>query len=117
MRHLRKNDWSMTMKELMDSPVIAIGSPTMNNKMFYTVAGFLTYLTGLHPRDKKYFLFGSYGWGGGAIKGMEKEIESARFELAADSLQIKFRPYADDLKQCRDIGKRLAEIATEEAKY
>lgn len=115
-RHLRKNDWSMTMKELMDSPVIAIGAPTMNNKMFYTVAGFLTYMTGLHPKNKKYFLFGSYGWGGGAVKGMEKEMEAARFELAMDSLQVKFRPFKEELKACRDIGDRLAEMAKEMAR-
>ncbi|MDK2911116.1 MAG: hypothetical protein PWR29_73 [Methanolobus sp.] len=115
-RHLRKNDWSMTMKEVMDSPVIAIGSPTMNNKMFYTVAGFLTYMTGLHPKNKKYFLFGSYGWGGGAIKGMEKEMEAARYELAMESLQVKFRPFKEDLKVCRDIGHRLAEIAKDMAR-
>lgn len=114
-RHLRKNDWSMTMKEVMDSPVIAIGSPTMNNKMFYTVAGFLTYMTGLHPKNKKYFLFGSYGWGGGAIKGMEKEMEAARYELAVESLQVKFRPFKEDLKVCRDIGDQLAAMAKEMA--
>ncbi|WP_394701216.1 FprA family A-type flavoprotein [uncultured Methanolobus sp.] len=111
LRHLRKNDWSMTMKELMDSPVVAIGSPTMNNGMFFTTAGFLTYLKGLHPKGKKYFLFGSYGWGGGAVKGMEKMMESARFELAMESVQIKFRPYEDDKKSCREIGFKLAEIA------
>lgn len=110
-RHLRKNDWSMTMKELMEAPVIAIGSPTMNNKMFYTVAGFLTYLTGLNPKKKKYFLFGSFGWGGGAVKGMEKEMEAARCELAMESMQIKFRPFEEELKRCRQAGNQLAEMA------
>ena len=117
LRHLRKNDWSMTMKEVMESPVIAIGSPTMNNRMFYTVSGFLTYVAGLRPKGKKYFLFGSYGWGGGAVKGMEKEMESARFELVEESLQVKYRPYEDDLEKCRAVGQKLAEIAKEEAKY
>ncbi|WP_406670855.1 FprA family A-type flavoprotein [Methanolobus sp. ZRKC4] len=116
LRHLRKNDWSMTMKEVMESPVIAIGSPTMNNRMFYTISGFLTYVAGLRPKGKKYFLFGSYGWGGGAVKGMEKEIESAKFELAMESMQVKFRPYEEDKRACRDIGYKLGEMAKENAK-
>ncbi len=116
LRHLRKNDWSMTMKELMDSSVVAIGSPTMNNNMFYTLSGFLTYMKGLRPRGKKYFLFGSYGWGGGAVKGMEKELESAKFELAMESMQVKFRPYEEDKKTCREIGFKLGEMAKENAK-
>lgn len=116
LRHLRKNDWSLTMKELMDSSVIAIGSPTMNNGMFFTTAGFLSYMKGLRPKGKKYFLFGSYGWGGGAVKGMEKEIENAKFELAMESMQVKFRPYEDDKKACRDIGYKLGEMAKENAR-
>ena len=116
LRHLRKNDWSLTMKELMDASIVAIGSPTMNNGMFFTTAGFLNYMKGLRPRGKKYFLFGSYGWGGGAVKGMEKELESARFELAMESLQVKFRPYEEDKETCREIGYKLAEMAKENAK-
>ncbi|MDG6243018.1 MAG: FprA family A-type flavoprotein [Methanolobus sp.] len=116
LRHLRKNDWSMTMKELMDASVVAIGSPTMNNGMFFTIAGFLNYMKGLRPKDKKYFLFGSYGWGGGAIKAMEKEMEDARFELVMESMQVKFRPYEEDKEACRNIGYKLGEIAKENAK-
>ncbi len=115
LRHLRKNDWSMTMKELMDSSVVAIGSPTMNNGMFFTISGFITYLKGLHPKGKKYFLFGSYGWGGGAVKGMEKAMLDSKFELAAQSMQIKFRPYEEDKRACREIGYKLAEMAKENA--
>ncbi|TGC11053.1 FprA family A-type flavoprotein [Methanolobus halotolerans] len=117
LRHLRKNDWSMTMKEIMESSVIAIGSPTMNNKMFYTVSGFLTYITGLRPKGKKFFLFGSYGWGGGAVKGMEKELGSARFDMPEESLQVKFRPFEEDLEQCKTVGIKLAELAKQEANY
>ncbi|MEZ5334576.1 MAG: FprA family A-type flavoprotein [Methanolobus sp.] len=116
LRHLRKNDWSLTMKELMDASIVAIGSPTMNNGMFFTLAGFLNYMKGLRPKGKKYFLFGSYGWGGGAVKGMEKELESGRFELAMESLQIKFRPYEEDKKTCWEIGYKLGEMAKENAK-
>ncbi|WP_406660090.1 FprA family A-type flavoprotein [Methanolobus sp. ZRKC3] len=115
LRHLRKNDWSMTVKELMEASVVAIGSPTMNNGMFFTVSGFLTYIKGLHPKNKKYFLFGSYGWGGGAVKAMEKEIETAKFTIAEESLQVKFKPYEDDLEKCRAAGYRLAELAKENA--
>ncbi|WP_407354932.1 FprA family A-type flavoprotein [Methanolobus sp. WCC5] len=116
LRHLRKNDWSMTMKELMDASVVAIGSPTMNNDMFFTISGFLTYMKGLRPKGKKYFLFGSYGWGGGAVRAMEKEMESGKFELAMESMQVKFRPYEEDKKACRNIGYKLGEIAKGNAK-
>ncbi len=117
MRHLRKNDWSLTMKELMDASVIAIGSPTMNNDMFFTISGFLTYMRGLRPKNKKFFLFGSYGWGGGAVKGMDKELEIGKFDIAMESMEVKFLPYEEDKKVCQDIGYKLGEIAKANANY
>lgn len=113
--HLRKNDWSMIVKELMSSPVIALGSPTMHGTMFFTVSGFLTYLKGLRPKDKSAVAFGSYGWGGGAVKGVEEMLQKSGFELIEPGLQVKYRPYEDDLKACRELGMRLAELALKKA--
>ncbi|SET04465.1 Flavorubredoxin [Methanococcoides vulcani] len=113
--HLRKNDWSMMLKELMFSPVIALGSPTMHGTMFFTVSGFLTYLKGLRPKDKSAVAFGSYGWGGGAVKGVEEMLKSSGFDITEPGLQVKYRPYEDDLKACRDLGIRLAELALNKA--
>ncbi len=48
--HLRRNDWSEIVKEVLESKAILIGSPTLNNGMFPTVGGFLTYLLGLRPK-------------------------------------------------------------------
>jgi flavorubredoxin len=109
--HLRKNDWSLLMKELMEAPVFALGSPTMHNGLFYTVGGFLTYMTGFHPKDKKAMAFGSYGWGGGAVKQIEAALERVRIERVADSLQVRFKPFSEDLRQCREAGIKLAGIA------
>ncbi|WP_445476229.1 FprA family A-type flavoprotein [Methanococcoides methylutens] len=109
--HLRKNDWSMMVKELMFSPVIALGSPTMHGTMFFTVSGFLTYIKGLRPKDKSAVAFGSYGWGGGAVKGVEDMLDKSGFEILEPGLQAKYRPYESDRKACRELGMRLAEIA------
>jgi flavorubredoxin len=79
--------------------------------MFYTVSGFLTYIKGLRPKDKSAVAFGSYGWGGGAVKGVEDILEKSRFEVIEPGLQVKYRPYEDDLKACRELGIRLAELA------
>lgn len=109
--NLRKNNWSAIIKEVLDAPVIAIGSPTLNNGIFPSVAGFLTYLKGLRPTGKKAIAFGSFGWGGGAVKAVEKELETAGFEIMEPGLQVKFRPDENALRMCKDIGIKLAEIA------
>ncbi|MCD4821314.1 MAG: FprA family A-type flavoprotein [Methanococcoides sp.] len=111
--HLRKNDWSMLLRELMSSPVIAVGSPTMHSTMFFTISGFLTYLKGLRPKGKGAVAFGSFGWGGGAVKHVEEMMVSAGLEIVEPGLQVKYRPYEADLKACRELGVRLAELALE----
>lgn len=108
---LQKNDWSKIIKEVLEAPVIAVGSPTLNNGIYPSVAGFLTYLKGLRPINKKAVAFGSFGWGGGAVKAVEKELAATGFEVMEPGLQVKFIPDENALGSCREMGRRLAKMA------
>ncbi len=59
---------SIAIKEFWKSRGCLLGTPTLNNIMYPTVAEFLTHLRGLRPKDRIVGAFGSYGWGGGAVK-------------------------------------------------
>ncbi len=109
--NLRKNSRSQIMKELLDAAAFAIGSPTLNNGLFPTVGDFLVYLKGLRPQKKKAMAFGSYGWGGGAVKIIEQELKSAGIEVLEPGLQVKYRPYEKELVRCRKLGEQLAAAA------
>ncbi|MBE0524513.1 MAG: flavodoxin domain-containing protein [Methanosarcinales archaeon] len=112
--NIRKNDQSKIIKEVLDAPVFFIGSPTLNNGMFPSVGGFLTYLKGLRPRGKKAVAFGSYGWGKGAVKGVESELKAAGFEIIEPGLEIRYRPDEEGLASCRSLGERVANIVKEQ---
>jgi flavorubredoxin len=75
--NLRKNSRSYIMKEMLDTAAFAVGSPTLNNGLFPAVGDFLIYLKGLRPQKKKAVAFGSYGWGGGAVKAIEQGLKEA----------------------------------------
>ncbi|NJD77453.1 MAG: FprA family A-type flavoprotein [Candidatus Methanoperedens sp.] len=105
--HLRRNEWSEIVKEVLESRAIIIGSPTLNNGMFPTVDGFLTYLTGLRPKNKLWATFGSYGWAGGAVRGMNEKLKSAGYE-PVESLEVIFRPDESDLVRCSALGRKIA---------
>jgi len=109
--HLRKNTRNHIMKEMLDSAAFAIGSPTLNNGIFPSVGDFLAYLKGLRPPKKKAAAFGSYGWGGGAVKTIEQELKSSGVELLEPGIQVRYRPDESDLEMCRELGRQLAEIA------
>lgn len=105
--NLRNSDWTEIIKEIIESRVILIGSPTLNMGMYPTVGGFLTFLKGIRPPNKKAASFGSYGWGKGAVKAVNAELEGMRFKVL-ESLEIKYVPHEKELEQCLEYGRRLA---------
>jgi flavorubredoxin len=95
--------------EITDSKVVLVGSPTLNNGMFPSVGMFLTYITGLKPKGKRWGFFGSYGWGGGAVRGMIKMAKEAGFEVMEPSIELKWVPTEEEIKKCFDYGVQIAQ--------
>jgi anaerobic nitric oxide reductase flavorubredoxin len=106
---LRIYDLSEAMMEILDAKAVLVGSPTLNNQMFPTISQFLTYATGLKPKGKLWGFFGSYGWGGGAVRGMIETAKKAGFEVAEQSVEVKFVPDEEDLKKCFEFGQQIAQ--------
>jgi len=107
---LRRDLWSEIMAEILDARAIAVGSPTMHNSLFPPVAGFLAHLKELKPKNKVAVAFGSYGWGGGATKEINKVFEELGFEVL-EPLNVKFRPTKEELQKAYDLGLKLGERA------
>lgn len=108
-RNLNDTHMSDIITEVLTSKLICLGSPTLNNGMMPTMGGFLTYLKGLRPRNKTCFVFGSYGWGGQAVKEIEKMMEPLSWEYPENSVNINYIPEEKDLKNMKEIGKKLGD--------
>ena len=105
---LRAANRTEAMTEILDAKAVVVGSPTLNNGMFPTLGSFLTYATGLKPKGKLWAFFGSYGWGGGAVRGMKEMAQKAGFEVHEQSVEVKYVPDAEDLKKCFEFGQQIA---------
>ena len=106
--NLTASDKSDVIKEVLDAKALIIGSPTLNNGMFPSVAEFLCYLKGLKPRNKIGAAFGSHGWGGGAVKAVQQEMEQTGIELIDSKLAFKFVPDEGEIQKCVDFGRDIA---------
>jgi flavorubredoxin len=106
--HLRSNHRSDIIEEMLGAKGILLGSPTLNNGMFPTMGDFLTYMKGLKPKGKIFGLFGSHGWGGGAIKEMRRALEQEKFEIWGKELPVQFAPDPEELKNAIQFGKEFA---------
>ncbi len=94
--------------DLLEARAVLVGSPTLNNGLFPTVASFLAYLKGLRPRKKIGAAFGSYGWGGGAKRATEAELKAAGIEVIENDLDFNYRPVGEELKKATDFGRDMA---------
>jgi flavorubredoxin len=107
--HLRTNHRSDIMTRVLDAAAVIVGSPTLNNGLFPTVADFLCYMKGLKPKNKLGVAFGSYGWSGESVKLINKEFEDMKFNIIDPGLSIKFVPDEDSIKSCSKLGKKIGE--------
>ena len=105
---LRAANRTEVMTEILDAKAVVVGSPTLNNGMFPTIGSFLTYATGLKPKGKLWSFFGSYGWGGGAVKNMTEIAQKAGFQTNEQKIEVKFVPESEDLKKCVEFGQQIA---------
>ncbi len=94
--------------DILDARAVLVGSPTLNNGLFPTVASFLSYMKGLRPKKKLGAVFGSYGWGGGAKRAAEEELKVAGLELIESDLDFVFRPTGEELKKAAEFGRAVA---------
>jgi flavorubredoxin len=110
MRNLKTNHISEIIKDVLNSKLILIGSPTLNNNMLPSVGKFLTYLKGLRPKNRIGFVFGSYGWGGQAVGEIEKILKELSWEIPFESINLNYIPEKKELINVRKIGNNLGEF-------
>ena len=77
--NLQVTDRSDIMADIAECKYLCVGSPTLNATMMPSVAAFLNYAVGLKPPALSYIAFGSYGWGGGAIKQICEVLDKAGY--------------------------------------
>ena len=105
--HLRKWHRSEIMTEVFDAKAVVVGSPTLNNQLYPSLADFLTYMKGLKPLNKIGAAFGSYGWSGEAVKLLNKELEAMKFDVIDPGLRVQYVPDKDALEASYELGRKV----------
>ncbi|MEJ5227008.1 FprA family A-type flavoprotein [Thermodesulfovibrio sp.] len=101
---LRATPKSVAIKEIWKYRGLIVGSPTLNNNIFPSVADFLTYLKGLRPKNRLFSAFGSYGWSGEAVKDMFEYARAMKLELFEPGIRVLYKPSEEELNKCYEFG-------------
>jgi flavorubredoxin len=99
--------------EILDAGAVIVGSPTLNNGLFPTVADFLTYMKGLKPLHKAAAAFGSFGWSGEAVKLITQELEAMKLNVVDPGVRIQYVPDGESLDACRELAGKIARALPE----
>lgn len=107
--HIRSSHRSDIMTEVQDAAAIVVGSPTLNNQLFPSVADTLTYMKGLKPVGRIGGAFGSYGWSGEAVKLVTAELEAMKFDIIEPGLKVQYVPDSENLDACFEYGRQIGQ--------
>ena len=102
--------------EILGAGALLVGSPTLNNGLFPTVADCLSYLKGLRPQNLSGAAFGSYGWSGESVGEIEGILKEMKINLLSEGLKVKYVPDREALERCFSLGKLVAEKMAEKTK-
>jgi flavorubredoxin len=108
LRLIPHSDRSDIIADLLEARGILVGSPTLHNEFLPTLAPLLADFEALKPVGKRAAAFGSYGWGGGAVKRIEESIVKGKMEVAMEPFVVKWVPNQDELEKAYEFGKTFA---------
>lgn len=97
--NIAKTDKNEIMTEVFKSKAIAVGSPTAENNILSTVAGWLTFLKALRFKNKKAAAFGCYGWSGEGVGILKNLLKDAGFTVIDEEVKSLWNPDDDDFRK------------------
>jgi len=100
-----KND---ILTEIFRAKAIAVGCPTINNRLSHAMGGLLEMIKGLRFNSKKGIAFGSYGWSGESVGIINSMFKASGFDVIDDGLKIQWVPDVDAIRKCIHYGTALA---------
>jgi len=104
---MRSANRSDVAAEILEAGALVVGSPTINNQIFPTLADVLCYLEGLKPKNLVGAAFGSYGWSGEAVAKLEEWLRRMGVRLVAEAVKVRYVPDSEALAQCRALGEKV----------
>jgi len=104
-----KSDRTEIITQMLSAKGFLFGSSTHDNDMLPNIAAFLEIVKGLRPKGRKIGFFGSYGWAGGAAKGMQEMLKDSGADQIMPEVSFKYIPDVAELASCFAFGSKFAQ--------
>lgn len=88
---------------------LMIGTPTLAGHAPTQIQTALGIVLANGSKNKLAGVFGSYGWSGEAIDGVEAKLQDAGYQFGFETIRVKFKPTDSDLQQAEEAGVDFAQ--------
>jgi flavorubredoxin/flavin reductase (DIM6/NTAB) family NADH-FMN oxidoreductase RutF len=86
-----------------------MGSPTLGGHAPTPIQTALGVVLATAETTKLAGVFGSFGWSGEAIDLLESKLKDAGYKFGFEPIRVKFKPTAQTLKECEEVGTDFAQ--------
>ncbi len=100
---------SRIITETVRAGVIVLGTPTYDAYPFPKIWNFANEIQGKRFPPRPIGLLGTYGWQGGGVEKITKQLTDARYEILEPIVHVKGRPTKEQSAQCTSLAKVIAE--------
>ena len=100
---------SRIITETVRSGVIVLGTPTYDAFPFPKIWNFANEIQGKRFPKRPIGIFGTYGWQGGGVEKIVKQLQDARYEIIDPIIHVKARPSTQQREECSLLAKAIAE--------
>ncbi|TFG32757.1 FprA family A-type flavoprotein [Candidatus Thorarchaeota archaeon] len=102
------SEMSKVITDTVRTGVIVIGSPTYDAFPFPKIWTYVNELQGKRFAARPVGLFGTFGWGGGGVKRLQKMFEEIKFEVLEPVVRVKGRPSEEENELVKQLAKTIA---------
>jgi flavorubredoxin len=88
---------------------VMIGAPTYEVSLFPPMAEVLNMAVNKRIKNKTAAYFGSYGWSGGALRGVRQIVEPLKWDVT-DTFEFVGGATPVELKEAQDFGKKFGNL-------
>ncbi|TFG33648.1 FprA family A-type flavoprotein [Candidatus Thorarchaeota archaeon] len=102
------SEMSKVITDTVRTGVIIIGSPTYDAYPFPKIWAYVNELQGKRFAPRPVGLFGTFGWGGGGVKKLQKMIDEIKFEVLEPVVRVRGRPSEEENEMVKKLAKAIA---------
>lgn len=88
---------------------LILGSCTYNNALFPPMETLVATLGNQKMKNHTLGVFGSYSWGGGALKKLKEFADKSGYDLVESTVEAKGTPSIEDFEKCVALGNEMAD--------